>query len=161
MKFQLTLKRVFTNGKYTIGHLYADGEYVCDTLEHTDRGFNQHMSEKYIKQNKVNGKSAIPTGDYNIAMNVVSPRFSKKLYYRNFCGGKLPRLLNVRGFDGVLIHIGNTEADTEGCILTGYNKVKGMVVNSKDAFEKLYKILQEAVNRDENIILSITRTYKV
>ena len=119
------------------------------------------MSEKYIRQNKVNGKSAIPTGDYNIAMNVVSPRFSKKLYYRNFCDGRLPRLLNVRGFEGVLIHIGNTEADTDGCILTGYNKVKGMVVNSKDAFEKLYKILQEAVNRDENIILSITRTYKV
>ena len=135
--------RRYNNSRYCIGDLYVDGVWISNTLEDTDRGFNQHMSEKYIRQNKVNGK------------------FSKKLYYRNFCGGKLPRLLNVRGFDGVLIHIGNTEADTEGCILTGYNKVKGMVVNSKDAFEKLYKILQEAVNRDENIILSITRTYKV
>ena len=64
-----------------------------------------------------------------------------------FCNGRLPRLLNVPVFDGVLIHIGNTEADTAGCILVGENKVVGKVINSTETFAKVHSILKTATDR--------------
>lgn len=156
---KILLKRIFSNSRYTIGHIYADGVYVCDSIEDCDRGFNNGMSDAYIRNNKVYGKSAIPTGIYDLTVNVVSPKFSKKEYYKKFCGGRLPRILNVPGFDGILMHRGATERDSSGCIILGYNKIKGQVVNSQQAFEKLYKILEDANNNDERITIEITRTY--
>ena len=139
----ILVKRIFSNTKYTIGKLYVDGVYICDTLEE-----------------KVIGETAIPVGTYKIDMSTVSPRFVKYAYYAKLCGGKLPRLVDVPGFEGILIHTGNTAANSSGCLLTGYNKVKGQVLESKKAFEKLYAILDEANKRGEEIYITITRTYK-
>ena len=157
---KVLVKRIFSNSRYTIGHLYVDGTYVCDTLEDTDRGFNQFMSYSWIQNQKVIGETAIPIGTYRIDMSTVSPRFVQKTYYKKLCGGKLPRLVDVVGFEGILIHTGNTAADSSGCILVGYNKEKGKVLESKKAFEKLYAILDEANKRGEEIYITITRTYK-
>lgn len=66
-----------------------------------------------------------------------------------FCQGKLPRLLDVPGYEGVLIHIGNTPEDTDGCLLVGYNKVKGQVIDSTKAFKELYSILSSAKDEIE------------
>ena len=154
----ILVKRIFSNTKYTIGKLYVDGVYICDT--HTDRGFNQFMSYSWIQNQKVIGETAIPVGTYKIDMSTVSPRFVKYAYYAKLCGGKLPRLVDVPGFEGILIHTGNTAANSSGCLLTGYNKVKGQVLESKKAFEKLYAILDEANKRGEEIYITITRTYK-
>ena len=147
---KLILERNWNKETYTIGKLYYIDEetqakkYICDTLEDTDRRLTDNMDVEAIKQLKVYAKTAIPTGTYQISLNTVSPKYSKRKYYKQLCGGKVPRLLGVKGYDGVLIHIGNTADDTAGCILVGENKKVGKVINSTKAFEKLYKILLSA-----------------
>lgn len=126
---RLELKRIAKREDYTIGRLYVDGEYFCDTLEDKVRDLT--------RETKVYGKTAIPEGTYEVTLRIQSPRFSQKKQY-DFCKGYLPRLLGVPSFEGVLIHVGNTAADTEGCILVGKNTVKGMVTDSSATFRKLY-----------------------
>jgi len=128
----MQLKRIAKRDNYTIGKLYIDGEYFCDTLEDRARDLT--------KEAKVYGKTAIPEGTYEVTLRVQSPRFSQKRQY-DFCKGYLPRLLNVPSFQGVLIHCGNTAEDTDGCILVGKNTVKGMVTDSTATFRKLYERL--------------------
>lgn len=129
---RLELKRIAKREDYTIGRLYVDGEYFCDTLEDKVRDLT--------REEKVYGKTAIPEGTYEVTLRIQSPRFSQKKQY-DFCRGYLPRLLGVPSFEGVLIHVGNTAADTEGCILVGKNTVKGMVTDSSATFRKLYSRL--------------------
>jgi hypothetical protein len=107
---KLTLKRNFKGPDYTIGKLYIDGHYFCDTLEDTVRPTGK----------KVAGKTAIPAGDYKVIKSY-SPRFKKVL----------PEILNVPNFTGVRIHAGNTAKDTDGCVLLGLNKTKGAVLDSQ------------------------------
>lgn len=155
----LTLKRIYTCSTYTIGHLYIDGSYICDTIEDTDRMLDSSMSIEQIAKIKVKGMTAIPTGRYKVLMNIISPKYSKSKYYMNICKGRVPRLANVPGYQGVLIHVGNTAADTEGCLLLGYNKVKGQVISSKVAFEKVYNKLKIADNIGQSIYIDIIRKY--
>lgn len=136
-QLNIRIDRIAKKSNYTIGKLYLNGVYFCDTLEDTDRGLYQNMPLNELKEIKVKGATAIPKGKYKVTMNVVSPRFSRRATY-NFCQGRLPRLINVDGYEGVLIHIGNTAKDTEGCILVGQNKVVGQVINSTVTFKKLY-----------------------
>lgn len=139
---KLLLERFHKGKEYTIGRLYIDGELFCNTLEDTDRELTQDMPHEQIKAAKVYGNTAIPRGTYKVTLNVVSPRFKNRKAY-TFCGGRLPRLIDVPGFDGILIHIGNTPEDTKGCILVGWNDEKGKVVRSTEAFKKLYERLLE------------------
>lgn len=142
---KLTLKRIAKKPKYTIGKLYIDNVYFCDTIEDVDRGLTQNTPLVTIKAKKVPNETAIPTGTYKVTLDVVSPRFGKKEFYvANANKGRLPRLLDVAGFDGVLIHCGNSEQDSSGCIIVGENKVVGKVINSKETFIKLYKKLYTA-----------------
>lgn len=108
---ELLLKRLYLKPAYTIGRLFVDGTYLCDTLEDRVRDLAHEL--------KVTGETAIPAGRYEIIVNH-SPRF----------GRQLPRLIGVPGFEGILIHRGNTPADTAGCILVGENRELGKVVNS-------------------------------
>ena len=153
---ELTLHRKWKLPNYTIGNLYVDGVWVCNTLEDTDRDLYQGMSKDWIEQKKVYGETAIPYGRYRITMKVQSPKFSKKKMYSK-CNGYLPRLINVPCWEGCLIHIGNYPQDTLGCVLVGYNKIKGAVVNSTTAFWKLYDLLKEADNRGEQIWITIQK----
>ena len=99
--------------------------------------------------------TAIPTGTYNVAMNVVSPKYSAVKWYKDLCGGKMPRLLDVPGFDGILIHPGNTALDSCGCILVGRNTKVGQVTQSRDTFKKLYRKMKAAHERGEKITITI------
>lgn len=155
MPMKLTLKRIAKRDTYTIGKLYINDEYFCDTLEDKDRGLKQTMSLSEIKAKKVYGKTAIPAGTYEVTLNMISPKYSKKLWYVSFCGAKMPRIMNIPGYDGVLIHPGNTDIDTMGCLLVGKNKVVGKLVESKDTFAKLYPILKAAAAKGERITITI------
>ena len=155
----ITVKRIYTCSLYTISHVYIDKEYICDALEDTDRMLDDSMSEVEIYTKKIKARTAIPTGKYRVLMDIISYKYSKSKYYQRICDCKVPRLFNVKGYSGILIHTGNTHEDTEGCILLGYNKVKGKVINSKVAFEKFYNILKAANDRGEDIWIDIKRTY--
>lgn len=150
------VKRIFNCSKYCISHIYVDGVYVCDGIEDTDRMLDSSMSETYIYKKKVPAQTAIPIGKYKLTLNIISPKFSKKQYYMDVCKGRVPRVLAVKGFDGILIHVGNTEKDSAGCLIVGYNKVKGKVLYSKQAFEKLYAILKQS---KDDIDIEYIRTY--
>ena len=151
-ELNLTLKRIAKRPTYTIGRLYVEGKYFCDTLEDTDRGLRQSLPESVNKAKKIKGLTAIPTGKYRITLDVQSQRFSQVAFYK-YCNGYLPRLLNVPAFDGVLIHVGNTAKDTEGCILVGENKAVGKVLNSRETFLRLYDILNK--NKHKYIYIKI------
>lgn len=165
---ELLLKRIFRGDKYTIGKLYCktysdeqyasgngfDLMYICDTLEDTDRGLDSKMTLDEIRSMKVKGVTAIPTGTYSVTLDIQSPKFSNYKQYL-FCNGYLPRLVGVPGYDGVLIHIGNTTQDTDGCILVGQNKVKGQVINSTNTFKELYQMLKMHADIHEPIYITI------
>lgn len=145
---ELLLKRIARKPTYTIGKLYVNNVYTCDVLEDYDR--------IYYGGSKVAGKTAIPCGRYEVVQNVFSNRFGNRAFYKNLCGGYVPRLLNVPQFEGVLIHCGNSSSDTEGCILVGLNKVVGKVIDSQKTFTKLMKdYLLPAKRKGEKVYITI------
>ena len=152
---KLTVLRKYKKGTYTIGLLLVDGNYFCETLEDTDRGLKQTDSLQTIRERKVYGETAIPTGEYTVRMDIVSPKYAAVEWYRNLCKGYMPRLMNVPGYDGVLIHPGTTALDTLGCILVGENKAKGKLLNSRATFSKLYAKLKAAASKGETITIKI------
>lgn len=141
-KANILVKRVAREDSYTIGKLYINDQYICDTLEDTDRNLTKETPLDKIKDIKVYGKTAIPVGEYRVNMSAVSPKFKNRSWAVPY-NGCIPRLENVPGFEGVLIHPGNTDEDTLGCILVGKNTVKGQITNSQNTFHILMKELQK------------------
>ena len=152
---ELKLKRIAKKNGYTIGKLAINGKYFSDTLEDSDRGLDSSMPLDMLKHKKLTHITAIPTGRYQVTMNVISPRLSKSKFYKQFGGGRVPRLLNVPAFEGILIHCGNTAKDTDGCILVGKNSKVGMVLDSKITYSKLYPLLEAAYKRKERIFITV------
>lgn len=119
---KIDVKRFEFGDKYTIGKMSIDGIFFCYTLE--DK----------VRDKKVDGNTAIPEGTYNVIIDK-SIRFGKDM----------PHILNVPGFEGVRIHSGNTDSDTEGCVLVGLDWVKGNFISrSKEAFNAFLPKLKEA-----------------
>lgn len=157
-----TTKGNGTSPGYTISHIYINGEYVCDAVEDYDRGLDQGMTLAEIRKRKVYKQTAIPTGTYELTMDIISQKFSQMAYYKNFCKGRMPRLLNVKGYDGILIHCGSNANSSAGCVIVGLNTVKGCVTNSKAVWEKLMRqYFLPAWKLDEKVTYTITRKYKV
>ena len=122
---RINITRTYRKNSYTIGKLYVNGSYICNTLELHD--------STYYGEDFILGKSAIPVGVYTLATCVWSPKFND---FR-------PRITDFKYSKNILIHEGNKPEDTEGCILVGNNLVTGMVLNSKATLEKLQKKLSE------------------
>lgn len=137
---ELKLIRTITNSQYTEGKLYIDGAYFSDTLEDTDRGLEQNMSEFEINRRKIYGQTCIPSGEYKVILNM-SPRFKKIL----------PRILDVKGFEGILMHAGNTVQDSSGCILLGTKSSDGVLINSRKAVDALIEKIKD--QKDITIII--------
>ena len=123
---KLTVERRWPRAEYTIGIMFINGDRFCEILEDP------------IRDKKIKGVTAIPVGTYKIDMETVSPRFKNRAWAVPY-KGKLPRLLDVPGYEGVLIHPGNTAADTDGCLLPGNNREKGKVLDSQTRFHQLMK----------------------
>lgn len=110
---------------YTIGRMTLDGVYQCYTLE-------DKVRDDGIK---IPGATAIPAGNYPVVIDM-SARF----------GRDMPHVLNVPNFDGIRIHMGNTDVDTEGCILLGQTwSGSDFIGNSRGAFDVFFPKLQQAL----------------
>ena len=141
---------------YTIGELYVQEEdkltqtyKVCDTLEDAFRLLpktcpNTPKGNSCECKEKVYGKTCIPNGTYTVVLSY-SNRFKRIL----------PELLNVPHFLGIRMHSGNDSSQTEGCVLLGTKSKGDWVTASRVAFNKVYKLLQDAVARKEEITITI------
>ena len=153
---KLLLDRKWKKEEYTIGQLYVDGVFFSNTLEDKDRGLTSSMSLEEIKRIKKAGITAIPTGTYNVRMDITSPKYSNREWFIKNCNkGKVPRLENVPGYAGILIHPGNIAEHTDGCILVGKNDVKGKVTKSKEYFLSLYNKMYNAYKKGESIEITV------
>lgn len=151
---QLTLERKWKKDTYTIGKLFINGTFFSNTLEDKDRGLTSSMTLEEINKKKIYGQTAIPSGTYEVKLSY-SNRFHSRAWGKKY-NGKVPELLNVKGFGGVRIHPGNKAADTLGCILVGKNSAVGMVTNSQVYYFKLLdNYIVPAINKGEKILLTI------
>lgn len=155
MNMELIVDRKWKKQSYTISNLTIDGKWFCNVLEDADRGLDDSMSIAKIRELKKPSITAIPKGTYEITLDVISPKYCTNSFYKQVCNGKVPRLLNVKGFEGILIHAGNTDKDSAGCLLVGINLERGKVLKSQETFRKLYKMLSEAKLRGEYIQITI------
>lgn len=142
---ELTLRRKFKGTAYTIGDLSIGGEFFCNTIEDTVRELpatcpDTSRGGSCTCGEKVYAKTAIPAGSYKITLEY-SPKYKRRM----------PYLHAVPHFLGILIHSGNTEEDSAGCILVGENTVKGKVLNSRATFKRLYALLE----KEEDVTIHI------
>lgn len=148
---ELVLNRILKTNDYTIGELNVNGKYLCDTIEDTVRPLpdicpNTPKGIACKCKEKVYGKTAVPAGTYKV-----------KLGYSNRFRRILPQVLDVPHFIGILIHTGNSNKDTEGCIIVGTwdGKTENWVSNSRVAFNKLMPLLRDATDKNEEITITI------
>jgi len=118
---KIEVKRLHKCKHSVIGELTVDGIWECYTLEDLERDV------------KIKGETAIPKGTYKVIINQ-SNRFKRLL----------PLLLDVQGFEGVRIHSGNTNHNTEGCILVGRTRSDDFIGQSRKAFDKLFEKMKKA-----------------
>lgn len=152
---EVLVQRKWKKTSYTIGRFLIDGVVVANTMEDVDRGLDEDMPDWMIRNKKIPNVTAIPTGRYRIDMDTVSPRFSKYPFYMEVCGGKLPRLMEVKGYEGILIHCGVDHSNSSGCILVGLNKTVGKLTDSKETFKKIYRMMKKAHDKGEAIYITI------
>ena len=141
---RIAKRKTYTIGRLAIREQVGDENpaseaetYFCDTLEPTWRDYKGGA-------HKIKGRSAIPEGRYAVVISY-SPKFKKWL----------PILLGVPMFEGIRIHAGNTEKDTEGCILVGENKKVGMVLNSNTWLKRLKDKIVEAKDRGQAVWITV------
>ena len=152
---KLITDRAWKKDTYTIGRFFIDGMRFYETLEDRDRGLKQTDSLDHILEVKVPGETAIPSGIYEVRIDIVSPKYKAVKWYNDLCGGRMPRIMNVPGYDGILIHPLTSALDSRGCIGVGRNTIKGKLTSSRDTFKALYRKMEEAVKRGEKIFIEI------
>lgn len=135
---EISVKRLWPKTDYTVGRMWLDGIFFSNTLEDAVRDISEDGT------GKVYGKTAIPAGRYKVVY-WYSPKFKRRM----------PRLLDVPHFDGILIHAGNTAGDTLGCILVGLNTQKGRLTSSRHYSDELNRRCELCDRRKEEIWITI------
>lgn len=144
MDIELELNRIYFSPLYTISKLFVEGRLWCDTIEDVNRDLNKDGDLLDEGETKVQDKTCIPFGRYEVIVNM-SGRFKRML----------PRLLNVPHFDGILIHNGVDQTSSSGCIIVGENKEKGKVLNSRFWMNKLTDYLLAEQQKGHKIFITI------
>lgn len=139
---KLRVERQIFDDESTISELLVDGAHECYVLEDKVR----EIPDTPVEEWKIPHLTAIPYGEYKLVINH-SQRFNRDL----------PLLLNVPGFTGVRIHPGNTQADTEGCLLVGRTKGDEFVGESRAAFGLLYPKLVAAIEAGDEVTVEIAK----
>lgn len=116
---KIKVDRIYKGESYTIGKMYLNGEYFCDTLEDA------------IRPVKIPNETAIPAGTYKVEVTY-SPRFKRNL----------PLLVDVPNYTGIRIHNGSNKDHTSGCILVGFNTAKGKLTDSRKTADQLTEKLK-------------------
>lgn len=137
----IEVKRKSHTNRSTIGEVWLNGVFECYSLEDCVR----EVPGKPVTQWKIAGQTAIPVGTYDVVIDF-SNRFQRLM----------PHILDVPGFTGVRIHSGNTDKDTEGCILVGQEKTTDFIGHSKLAFDSLFSQLQDAIAKGETVTVTVT-----
>ena len=141
---KLELKRIALKPNYTIGKLFINGAYYCDTIE--DKVIDLNKNGKFDDGlTKVMHQTAIPYGTFKVVVNY-SPKFKREL----------PRLLDVPYFEGILIHNGSDQNSSSGCIIVGENKTVGKVTNSTFYMNNLTARIKDAQNKGETTTITIS-----
>lgn len=151
---EILIDRKYKKDDYTIGIVYINGKYFSESLEDCDRGLKQNMSDTEIKFRKVYGKTAIPTGTYELRMTY-SPKFKDRAWGKKY-GGKVIQLMNVKGFTGVRVHPLNTAEDSLGCIGVGRNLKKGQILQATEYYYRLLdSYVLPALQKGEGVYITI------
>ena len=151
---ELLLNRRWKKETYTIGELFINGKKFSETCEDKDRGLDQKMLLSVIKAKKIYGKTAIPTGTYEIRMTY-SAKFANRSWAKKY-GGKVLQILDVKGYEGVRIHPFNDSSESLGCVAPGRNLVKGKVLESTVHYLKLLEEhVLPALRKGEKVTITI------
>lgn len=140
MEFKIT--RSIHSDSSVIGEVTCEGSRVCYVLEDTVREIEGVPVEDW----KIKGKTAIPRGRYEIVIDM-STRFGKLM----------PHLLNVAGFSGIRIHAGNTDKDTEGCLIPGTDigVDRRSVTGSRVAVDRWTMRMMQAFNSGDRCFITV------
>ena len=143
----LHLKRLTSGPDSTLGVLYVNGEVECFTVEDEKR------------EVKVDGETRIPAGIYPIELR--NEGGMTKRYAAKFPNHKgMLWLRDVPNFQYIYIHIGNTDDNTEGCILVNEgamldSKGGGTGLNSTIAYLDLYTLILQAMANNEKVYIHV------
>jgi len=138
----LLLQRDPSQSDCTTGKLFIDGERYCYTLEDEFRAV------------KVPGETRIPAGIYEIKLRAAGGMHPKYAARFPFHRGML-WIQEVPGFEYIYIHIGNTDDDTNGCILVGMVRDGATLGRSLEAYAGLYQAIITVMDRKERVWIEV------
>ena len=145
---KISVERYLYSKDFTLGNVYLDGLYECKSLE------DEHREVKVMHE------TCIPEGVYNVTLRTFGSHHEKyKVKFPEIHKGML-WVKDVPGFTSILIHIGNSDEDTSGCLLVGVvaDEKNGKVYKSTEAYLKLYRKVTDAMKRGETVTIEYLRS---
>ena len=166
---KIEVKRKYPHKDFTIGEMWIDGIYFCDTLEDADRGWNTNTPTHTIEIEKEENNKHFGVVKYNSSLNTMVNAIPAGTYHvtlekSKFADGWTPYLHNVPGFVGIRIHEGNDPTKSKGCILVGYNVnpekawLEGRNSKKKSSKQTIRTLVQKLEDVG-NITITIRRYY--